>query len=182
MFYSQGVTYEVICKCIKHIDVLPETNINYTFGAIIAYFKSNGISKLLFGTESYRAQTLEMALYGNSLSDTVSYLELGQEYFQGAGLGSSYIVEAFVDFGYVGVALFSFILGICLVWFVKIFNKNVLGSYLVLVALIQLFMVPRSAATSWLVLLIYIPAIILLLGLWIISYLCQKTYYKRKNG
>lgn len=182
LFYSQGVTYEVICKCIKYIDVLPETNINYTFGAIIAYFKSNGISKMLFGTESYSAQTLEMALYGNSLSDTVSYLDLGQSYFQGAGLGSSYIVEAFVDFGYIGVALFSFILGISLVWFVKVFNKNILGSYLVLVALIQLFMVPRSSATGWLVLLIYIPAIILLVGLWAISYLCQKKYYKDKKG
>ncbi len=182
LFYSQGVTYEVICKCIKYIDVLPETNINYTFGAIIAYFKSNGISKLLFGTESYKAQTIEMAMFGNSLSDTVSYFDLGQKYFEGAGLGSSYIVELFVDFGYVGVALFSFLLGIFLIWAVKVFNKNILSSYLVLVALIQLFMVPRSSATSWLVLLIYIPAIIFLIGIWVISYLCQKTYYKEKKG
>ena len=182
LFYSQGVTYEVICKCIKYIDVLPETNINYTFGAIIAYFKSNGISKLLFGTESYKAQTIEMAMFGNSLSDTVSYFDLGQKYFEGAGLGSSYIVELFVDFGYVGVALFSFLLGIFLIWAVKVFNKNILSSYLVLVALIQLFMVPRSSATSWLVLLIYIPAIIFLIGTWVISYLCQKTYYKEKKG
>ncbi len=182
LFYSQGVTYEVICKCIKYIDVLPETNLNYTFGDLIAYFKSNGISQLLFNTEKYSAQTVEMALYGNSLSNTVSYLDLGQAYFQGAGLGSSYIVEAFVDFGYVGVAILSFLLGICLIWFVKAFNKNMLGSYLILVALIQLFMLPRSSATGWLVLLIYIPANILLIGLWIIAYLCRKTYYKTKKG
>lgn len=182
LFYSQGVTYEVICKCIKYIDVLPDTNISYTFGAIIAYFKSNEISKMLFGTQSYSSQTVDMALYGNSLSDTVSYLDLGQKYLEGAGLGSSYIVELFVDFGYIGVMLFSFILGIFLVWCVRKFDKSILSSYFVLVALIQLFMVPRSAATSWLVLLIYIPAFILLIGIWTISYLCQKTYYKGKKG
>ena len=137
---------------------------------------------MLFGTQSYSAQTVDMALYGNSLSDTVSYLDLGQKYLEGAGLGSSYIVETFVDFGYIGVMLFSFILGIFLVWCVNKFNNSILSSYFVLVALIQLFMVPRSAATSWLVLLMYIPAFILLIGIWTVSYLCQKTYYKRKKG
>lgn len=177
LFYSQGVTYEVICKCISHIAELPSTNFNYTFGSLINYLKGNSFGTFL-GFESYKSQTIESALYGNSLGDTISYIDLGSKYFEGAGLGSSYIVENYIDFGYIGVIILSFLLGMFLIWLVKNFNKNIFASYVVLVSLLQLFMLPRSSASGWLVLIIYIPAIFFVGILLFASYLCQKEYYK----
>ncbi|MGN0570361.1 MAG: O-antigen polysaccharide polymerase Wzy family protein [Candidatus Fimenecus sp.] len=178
LFHSQGITFEVICRAINHIDELPTTNFNYTFGSLINYFKGNGLSRLLFGFETYKIQTEEAALYGNNLDATISYFDLGSKYFEGAGLGSSFIIENYVDFGYIGVIIFSFLLGMLLIWFVKNFHKNVFVSYCVLVLLLQLFMVPRSSASGWLVLLIYIPAIFIVGILCFVSYLCRKKYYK----
>ena len=177
LFYSQGVTYDVICKCMERRAELPSTNFNYTFGSLINYLKGNSFGTFL-GFESYKSQTIESALYGNSLGDTISYIDLGSKYFEGAGLGSSYIVENYIDFGYIGVIILSFLLGMFLIWLVKNFNKNICASYIVLVSLLQLFMLPRSSASGWLVLIIYIPAIFFVGILFFASYLCQKEYYK----
>ncbi|MGN1161270.1 MAG: O-antigen polysaccharide polymerase Wzy family protein [Candidatus Fimenecus sp.] len=177
LFYSQGVTYDVICKCIKNLDKLPTTNFNYTFGSLFNYLKENAIGAF-FGFESYKPQTVESALYGNKLGDTISYIDLGDRYLNGAGLGSSFIIENYIDFGYIGVLLFSFFLGMFLIWMVKNFNKNIFVSYIVLVSLLQLFMLPRSTASGGMVLIIYIPAIFFIGILFFASYLCQKEYYK----
>lgn len=178
LFFSQGITYEVICKCITHIEDLPITNLNYTFGSVISYLKGNSISKFLFGFETYKAQTVELAMHGNSLGDAISYIDLGEQYFEGAGLGSSFIVENYVDFGYIGVIIFSFLLGLFLIWLVKSFNKNIFVSYIGLVSLLQLFMLPRSSSSGWLVLLIYIPAIVSVIVLCFASYLWGKKHHK----
>lgn len=181
LFYTQGVTYEVICKCIDYKSQLPITNYNYTFGALWKYIRENAIGRLL-GLESYGAQTVESALYGNTLSDTISYLDLGDQYLKGAGWGSSFIVEIFIDYGYIGVAILSFLLGAFLMWMTRNFGKSYLKSYCILLMLIQLFMLPRATATGWLVLLIYIPAIVLIACVFIITYFSQKKYYKDKRG
>ncbi|MBO5332521.1 MAG: O-antigen polysaccharide polymerase Wzy family protein [Clostridia bacterium] len=181
LFYTQGITYDVICKCMEYLDQFPTTNISYTFGQIINYFKGNVIGSFL-GFEKPVSQTVESALYGNSLGDTISYLDLGEQYLKGAGWGSSFIVEFFIDYGYVGVAILSFVLGIFLMWVTKNFGKNCLKSYCILVLMIQLFMLPRSTSTGWIVLLIYIPAILMVVAIFAITFLMQKKYYKDKRG
>ena len=40
---------------------------------------------------------------------------MGDDYLQGHGIGSSYIMELFTDYRYIGVFVFSIILGIILV-------------------------------------------------------------------
>lgn len=181
LFRTQGITYNVIAKGISHMEELPSTNINYTFGPIIEYFRSNTITQMLFHTASYKKQSIEMALYGNSFGDTISYLELGEGYFTGAGLGSSYMVEAFVDFGYTGLCIFSLVLGYLQISMVKSFGKNPFTSFVSMVFLLQLFMLPRSSATGWAVLLLYIPMYVLLFGIVMLTGLLQKNTAKRKG-
>lgn len=181
LFYTQGITYDIICKCMEYRSQFPTTNSSYTFGQLINYFKGNVIGSFL-GLEKPASQTVESALYGNSLGDTISYLDLGDKYLKGAGWGSSFIAELFIDFGYVGVAILSFVLGLFLIWVTKNFGNNCLKSYCILVLMIQLFMLPRSTATGWLVLLIYIPAILMVIALFAATFLMQKKYYKDRRG
>ncbi len=181
LFYTQGITYEIICKCMDYQSKFPTTNFSYTFGQLINYFRGNAIGKVL-GFEQIPPQSVESAHYGNSLADTISYLDLGEKYLNGAGWGSSFIAEFFIDYGYIGVALLSFILGIFLMWVAKSFGKSCIKSYCILILMLQLFMLPRSTATGWIVLLIYIPAILMVVAIFAITFFMQKKYYKDKRG
>lgn len=37
------------------------------------------------------------------------YLVMGKEYSDGHGRGTSYLIDTYMDFGYIGVILFSFL-------------------------------------------------------------------------
>ena len=181
LFHTQGVTYDVMAKGVDNIGNLPPTNINYTFGPIIEYFRTNSITKILFGTVSYDNCSVQMAYFGNSFGDTISYLDLGDAYFTGAGLGSAFMIENFVDFGLVGVSLFSLLLGFVFIKAVDLYKKSVVWKYFVLMMLLQIFMLPRSSATGWIVPLLYFPMYILMIGLVVLTGLTIKNYYKVKE-
>lgn len=183
LFSSQGVTYDVMGKGLLLQNDLPPTNINYTFGPIIEYFRNNKIFALIFGNSVvYTTASKELALYGNSFADTISYLSLGEKYFEGAGLGSSFMIENYIDFGYIGVAIFSLFIGFSLVASVKMYSKHSLFSFFSMVFLLQIFMLPRSSATGWVVLILYIPMYFLLFGVTFITGLTLKRYYKSKGA
>ena len=181
LFRSQGVTYDVIGKGLVYQDVLPKGNINYTFGQLIEYFKSNSISQFLFNTKSFPTQTYESAMFGNNLADSLGYLDLGAEYFNGAGLGSSFIIENYIDFGIGGVGVFSAFIGFMLRKIPQIFNKNLFFSYISLIIILQIFMLPRASSTTWAKLLFYIPMLLVCVFVYILTSLLIKKYYFEKR-
>lgn len=182
LFSSQGVTYDVMGQGIMLQDELPKTNFNYTFGPIIEYFRTNSVAQFFFGEHSYQMASVEIATYGNSLADSLAYLVLGQKYLNGAGLGSSFMLENYIDFGYIGVVLFSIALGFLLIAMMKYYGCNKIVSFFSLVALLQLFMLPRAPATSWVVLLLYIPMYFLCLVVVMVTGLTLKKYYQKSKG
>lgn len=182
LFSSQGVTYDVMGQGIMLKDELPQTNFNYTFGPIIEYFRGNSVSSFLFGTTSYPKASAELATYGNSLADSLAYMVLGEKYLNGAGLGSSFMLENYIDFGYIGVVLFSMALGFLLIAMMKYYGRNKIISFFSLVALLQMFMLPRAPATGWVVLLLYIPMYFLVLVVITVTGLTLKKYYQKSKG
>lgn len=73
-----------------------------------------------------------------------------EDYLNGRGRGSNYLVETWFDFGYVGAFIFSIILGIILLYMVYGFGKRALLSTIILVSLQNIFFIPRAEAT-WMV-------------------------------
>lgn len=114
-FYEQGVTINTIKSTFKYDAVLGENRF-FLFGNIIRMFNNNFIAREL-GWVYYTGNTVENALYGNSLAHSLSYLVLKEQYLQGYGVGSSYIAELYNAFGFVGVFSGSILIG------------NVLGKY-----------------------------------------------------
>ena len=47
-----------------------------------------------------------------------------ERYLEGHGTGSSYILELYTDFDLLGIALFSVVLGIFLVWILTAMKKS----------------------------------------------------------
>ena len=77
-------------------------------------------------------------------------------YLEGHGLGSSYLLELFADYGFIGIAVYSLILGIFLIYCIDAMKKGWFMRTLMLSLLTNLFYIPRAAATDWLVFLIQI--------------------------
>lgn len=151
LFHKQGVSFKVLCIGYNAIPDLPDVvDKNYTFGEIIDYFTHGTVAQLLFGATGLGTQNSELlAVYGNSFAHSMSYVA-HPNYLQGEGWGSSYILETYADFGYLGIIVFSLILGAVMVWFVSVFKHRTFGRILVLIGLLELFFIPRSSATGWL--------------------------------
>ena len=136
--YKQGTSFGVLAKGYLYECYLPVRAFkNYTFGPIIDYFYRGNIGGMLFGTTPLpENNSIELAFESNSYAHNISYIVMGDDYLQGHGIGSSYIMELFTDYRYIGVFVFSIILGIILVAMMKLaYAKKVLPMALSLVML-----------------------------------------------
>lgn len=121
-FQQQGFSSSILRLELYHEGSLPSDTYYSLFG-IVKFFRTNTILKLLFNPQyafSYLHNNVEFALRGNSLSNTLSYLELWN-YLGGAGTGTCYIAELYHDFWFPGVLMGNFLYGIvigviCRIW------------------------------------------------------------------
>lgn len=151
-FYGQGITINVLTRGYGYQYNLPQFPFrNYTFGGIIDYFLHGTVGQKIFGTVALPSYNCyENARMSNNLSHGLSYLILKDDYLNGQGVGSCYIMENYIDFGYMGVVLFSLLIGVLLIFFMRGMEKNVLVNTIILVSLTGIFYIPRAEATGWL--------------------------------
>lgn len=151
LFYKQGVSFDVLCMGYNAIPELPDAvTKNYTFGGIIDYIKHGSIAQSFFGAIDLGSHNSELlAVYGSSFAHSMSYVA-HPRYLEGEGWGSSYLLETFADWGYIGIIVFSLALGSITVWMLSGMRKGVLLKTVILVSLTNLFFIPRAEATGWL--------------------------------
>lgn len=153
LIYSQGGMFLNICRgynAMPQIRALVGGSRFYTFGSIIDGVSRSRISQLLFHTVPFPpGNNAVRALEGHSFGDIFSYIAV-PTYLQGGGWGTSYLLETYYDFGWLGIVLFSLLLGFFLVWFLRGMQKSWLVKSILLVSLTNLLMVPRDNATAWL--------------------------------
>lgn len=114
-FVQQGGSVDIIGSVFSFKDrnLLPRSNISYTFGPIINFLKNSSFGAALglgFETVS-NVQNVSLATQGNNLGATITYLRARSYYLTGGGFGTCYIAELIADFGYAGVIIFNFLLG-----------------------------------------------------------------------
>lgn len=148
-FESQGGSVNILSYCIKLKDSFPDTNISYTFGPLINFFKYNIISKNIFNFPFYSQHTIGSAKYGNDLSQIITYIVMPWNYSKGIGMGSCYIGELLVDFGYIGICAFNFILGMVLGKYSRAGCDKPWKTAILLIVLKSILFMPRGAALSW---------------------------------
>lgn len=181
-FIDQGGSVNIISYTQYYKDELPDTNSSYAFGPFINYIKYGTLSRILgFGQEYYDTNTEEMALYGNNLGATISYLVMPERYLNGEGLGAQYIAEIYVDCSYLGVIIYNLILGFLLMWFNNLKKENWIGlafSFNILKSLIYL---PRQSAMGWVVNLLSVPNILAIVLAYGYSEIMYRYKIRRKN-
>lgn len=176
--YKQGTSFGVLANGYLYQTTLPIREFrNYTFGPIIEYLTRGNLGNLLFDTEPFRntVNSLELALESNSFAHNLSYLVKKQEYLAGHGVGSSYMMEIFIDYGMWGVLILSIVLGIIFVYMLKIaYSRYVLAFAIQLVILSNLFFMPRSSFSESFFNLFTVQFWFLVVVVYLVSWLLAK--------
>lgn len=149
LFSSLGGSVNVIGQGYELMDAFPKGHL-YSFGGVIDFLTKNVLLRPILGTTIYNDNTIEMALYGNSYGQTISYLGWGPTlYLAGRGMGSCFIAEAFHDLGFLGIGLFSSVYGIILTKVNKLQKGYWIRNAIVLIALYHILYAPRDSAGSF---------------------------------
>lgn len=149
LIYAQGnssnvIAYTILCE--NQLD-----NHLYSLATIEETINNNTIIKKLFHTKSYKGNSYDIVRDKSYLSYDLSYIILGEDYFKGLGLGTSYIAEIYKDFSYIGLFLFGiFLSGMCLIY--NKFNRfNFFVSGILLNSLRYFLFLPRWDSLYFLV-------------------------------
>ncbi len=181
-FYGQGVTFNVLGIAYGYRNNLPERAWrNYTFGGMIDYIVHGRIGQMLFGTDPLpEGNNWTNGTLSNNFSHNFSYLVRKKDYLNGQGWGSSYMIETYIDFGYVGLVIFNLILGILLIYMLKRFGKNILLDTIFLLSLTTIFLIPRAEATGWISFIITAQFWACILACYLGAYICMKCKWMQK--
>ena len=147
---KQGVSFNVLCIAY---DSMPKVRSfeagNYTFGDFTDYFLHNDLVEGLLGLPDLgTGNNVVSATQGHSFSHAMSYAAMGDSYLEGHGYGSSFILETFFDFGWLGVVLGALVFGFLTILLVRWFQKGWVAGTITLVSLTSLFFVPLPAGLS----------------------------------
>ena len=90
-----------------------------------------------------------MALESNRYAHNISYIVLNKDYLAGHGIGGSYIMEMYTDYGMIGIFLLSILMGMCFILMMRTaYKSRILLFSITLLILNNLFFMPRSNFTE----------------------------------
>ena len=121
--YQQGSIIEVLGISYEQSDNIPDRF--WSFGRLIDSYNNNFIFQILNIGEVYKSNTAAFAIHGHSLANYLTYTYQTKRFLSGGGMGSSFIAESWLDFGYLGIIFFSCIYGIVLSRFFYLAKKNI---------------------------------------------------------
>ena len=117
---------------------------------------------------------MEYALNGYSLGSTLSYIVLGQGYLNGAGMGSSFIAEAYLSLGYLGLGCYSLFLGFIIKKIENLLKAQWVLGIIGMLCFRYLLISPREPALTWIIKGINLTNISILLLLYILMIIIRK--------
>lgn len=168
-FYDQGVTGNMVKRAYEYSDKIPDAI--YTLE-----FLHSGLLARLLGIEVYNGNSVDHALYGNSMTHALGYAVMGSQYLAGRGTGSSYIIEVFYDFGYLGVATGTALYSWLFAKISKLRKNNIFTRSLMFSVITQLLWAPRASFTAFISFLDAPSTIIAFIFIFSLAYL-----FKWKN-
>ena len=163
-FYQLGGSVKVLGYTYDLQASIPDGQ-NYTFGPLIRWFDGNFVTQLLGMGHIYENASVEMALQDHSLGSFLTYNIDKYRYLHGGNLASSYIAELWINYGFIGVAIGSFIYGCILGSVLSFVRKNIWKCTIAFIMVYNIIYAPRASylyfitecmSYSFIVLAIYI--------------------------
>ena len=175
---QQGVSIDILkYQKLYEGDELKWTSLYYT----LRYLRISVLTRHLSGfpTELYDYRSWEEIVKTGNLSGYIMFNISKYMYYNGYGLGTSYIAELYHDFGYAGISIYSLVLG----WVLKrlfVFEEKfdiwrVTISFLILEKLVVL---PRYGADSILLPFYNLANVIVVIGILLLIALLSNNQKK----
>ncbi len=145
--FKQGTTYDTVLQGIAYESDLPGEPRNFSFGPLYDTYVYGKLGNVVLGTDpNYigSGNCFRSAYNSHSFAHAISYVVQGSGYLAGEGRGTSYLVENYVDFGYLGVFIISFLLGALLSFLWNLFGRSWLLNTVVLAIICSLPLMPRE--------------------------------------
>lgn len=147
-FYTQGISYDVLNIGYSNMENIRNMDKNYVFGPIVDYFSDNTIARKIFKMKGLgTGNNINKALDGHSFTHILAFLSR-DDYLEGHGYGSSYILELYCNYGMFGVIVFSILLGYFLRAIPDILTRKTILSIITLYITTTIFFLPRSETVS----------------------------------
>lgn len=170
--YQQGSIIEVLGISYEDADNIPYRL--WSFGRIIDSYSNNFLFQLLGIGQTFKANTVEFAINGHSLANYLTYTYQTQRYLAGGGMGSSFIAESWLDFGYFGVVVFSVVYGVILAKFFIWARKSVWICAISFYMVNAIIYAPRAGASDFISDILSPTYLLLIIGIYF--YAKTKSY------
>ena len=151
---DNGSSIYVLCLSIENEEILNskycnESRVPYIFGLLEKDIKSI-YYKMTFQDSPYSSgQTIDTLQNSSYLGWELTYLISSNSYLSGYGVGSSYIAEAYLSFGYIGVFFVTIFIFMLISFFQK-GRSNI--KFIIYISMINsFFMMPRASFFNFLI-------------------------------
>ena len=178
-FEAQGTSINVLGYAYENADKLTQPHFLYLFDDTYTFLVANPISSIFTGKHVYLVNTVERALNGTSLDQSLYYIINRESYLNGNGCGSSYVAETYLAFGYVGSFLFNVVLA-------NVLNKingygysSLWKNVLLLIFVLSVFFIPRSGFDDFVGEFASVTHILVMAAVW---FLYRNQLGKISNG
>lgn len=181
--YAQSITFDTIRQIYDHQDELPKSLFrNYSFGNIIEDIEYNKITETIFDIKPItNYNSVSRATNGYSMAHQISFIALGEVYLEGYGIGTSYLGEAYIDAGYLGVIILSLLIGYLMAYISNHVFENWIKTSIIFEILLVMFYLPRESFGEMFEFLFSITFWLTILGSLMASWLIEKFVLERKK-
>lgn len=144
LLFQQGSSMQVLGLTFENVNSLDSRL--FSFGPLIDKFNSNIIMQLLGDAKELKGNSIDMAVYGHNYGDYITYTFQPTRYLMGGGMGSSYIAEVWLDWGYIGIAIWSYLYGVILAKVYSWIKRNIWLTAFAFFMMMQIIYSPRACA------------------------------------
>ncbi len=178
---SQGASFRVVVQTVNHIDLFnPSTAYWYLFYPFELFVHNNIVTKTLFGlTPIIEVQNTEFVRTTHNFGHALTFMVDPDRYLSGGGFGTSYVAEAYVAYGILGVILVSAMVGIIFRFFSSLLTRSWVTVAFGLLALKNFVYLPRNFAFLWVTEVFNITYICFFVGIYLAALLIAKGTHAR---
>lgn len=148
---SQGASFRVIVQTVNHIKLFDaSTSYQYLFYPFERFVHNNVVTSALFGlTPIIEVQSSAFVQTTHNFAHVLTYMVDPARYLTGGGFGTSYVAEAYVAYGILGVIVVSLMIGLIFRFFSSILTRSWVVAACSLLAIKDFVYIPRNFAFMW---------------------------------
>ncbi len=176
-FDSQGASFRVVIQTINNIDLFnPSTAYQYLFYPFELFVHNNVITRTIFGlTPIIEVQTSEFVQTTHNFGHVLTYMVDPDRYLSGGGFGTSYVAEAYVAYGIIGVIMISVMIGFIFRFFSSMLTRSWVVIACALIGIKNFVYIPRNFAFLWVTEVFNITYICFFVAIFVVALLIAKV-------